>query len=66
MMHNNFFIAELNKDNNIKIDDSNDVPAGSSEKFAREEVRKLNENAEEIRRFKEHVRKIEKQDEIKK
>jgi len=50
-------ITQLNtmKNNNIILPKDNDLPISASEKLVREEIKKLTENAEEIRKLKERI-----------
>lgn len=65
----NQFLTQLNTTNDgtkkkIVLPKSDETPIGASEKLVREEIRKLTQNAEEIRKLKEQVdRKDEKQKE---
>ncbi len=56
----NTFITQLNKDNsgkNIVIPKSDDTPISATEKLVREEIEKLTQNTEEIRKLKEQIDK---------
>ena len=56
----NTFISQLDKDNSgkkIVIPKSDDTPVSATEKLVREEIKKLTQNAEEIRKLKEQIDK---------
>ena len=57
---NQFSLSQLNtKDDNarrkIVFPESDDTPVGASERLVREEIRKLTQNAEEIRKLREQI-----------
>lgn len=59
---NQVYLTQMNtaKDDEkkkITLPKSDEIPVGASEKLAREEVRKLTQNAEEIRKLREQVGK---------
>lgn len=51
------FNTEKNKEKKIVLPKTDDVPLSASEKLVKEEIRKLTQNSEEIRKLKEQLEK---------
>lgn len=62
-MSNIISLSLLNDDRKIKLPKKEDAPVSASEKLVREEIRKLNENTEEIRKLREEIQRHKENDE---
>lgn len=54
-MSNTISLSLLNDDQKIKLPRKEEAPVSASEKLVREEIRKLSENSEEIRKLKKEI-----------
>jgi len=63
-MNNKSITHQLNKeDKGIRLPKTDDAPVSASEKLGREDIKRLTENAEEIKRYKNQIEKKEHKEE---